>query len=100
MPLALGRSNQRMRRSVKDSMTFAVLSVQPSPTTSSSKSWMVWARTERMAKGRTSARLCVGRRMLNCGALFIVRSPTARVLEFVGNFIGIDGQAVFVGVFV
>src|SRR3954454_21827311 len=56
-----------MRRSSNAATTSAVSSVQPSPTTNSSKSRSVCARTERIEYAITSARLCVGKRTVNRG---------------------------------
>src|SRR5690349_19492944 len=80
-----------MRRSANSCTTSAVLSVQPSPTTSSSKSVFVCARIERIANGKTSARLCVGTSTVMCGAA--LPSTTLDMLEAKGDAVIVQRQA-------
>jgi hypothetical protein len=77
-------------------MTSAVLSVQPSPTTSNSKFVSVCARIERIANGKTSARLCVGTSTVMCGG--VLPSTTLDMLEAKGDTVIVQRHANLIGV--
>src|SRR5690349_6419503 len=87
-----------MRGSARRCTTAAVLSVQPSPTISSSKSAHVWASTDSIANGSTSARLWVGRMMLTCGDAPRLTLPARRTFKFVGDAVRIEWQPILIRV--